>query len=105
MARFIARRGKPHELFLDQGTNFKGGEREITEAFNNLQPTLKSQLAKQQSEFHFNPPGAPHVGGIWEREIRLLKAALNQTLGTQHVSEGLLTTVLVEIEGILNSKP
>ncbi|XP_056324239.1 uncharacterized protein LOC130237344 [Danio aesculapii] len=105
LRRFIARRGKPHELFSDQGTNFKGGEREITEAFNNLQPTLKSQLAKQQIEFHFNPPGAPHFGGIWEREIRTLKAALNQTLGAQHVSEEVLTTVLVEIEGILNSKP
>lgn len=105
LRRFIARRGKPHELLSDQGTNFKGGERELAEAFAALQPTLQGQLAEQQIKFHFNPPGAPHFGGTWEREIRSLKAALRVTLGAQTVTEEVLRTVLIEIEGILNSKP
>ena len=105
LRRFVARRGKPHELLCDHGTNFKGGNTELMEAFDALQPSLKDQLATQKIEFHFNPPSAPHFGGSWEREIRSIKAALYTTLGAQIVSEEVLRTVLIEIEGMLNSKP
>lgn len=105
LRRFIARRGKPYELLCDQGTNFRGGERELRQAFTTLHPELQAELASQQIRFVFNPPAAPHFGGCWEREIRSLKAALRVTIGAQTVSEEVLRTVLVEIEGILNSKP
>ncbi|XP_067274307.1 uncharacterized protein [Pseudorasbora parva] len=105
LRRFIARRGKPSEILSDQGTNFKGGEKELREAFAALQPELQAQLASQQIEFTLNPPSAPHFGGCWEREIRSLKTALQVTLGAQTVTEEVLRTVLIEIEGILNAKP
>lgn len=70
-----------------------------------LVPELQEQLASQQIIFRFNPPHAPHFGGCWEREIRSLKQALQVTLGTQPIPEETLQTVLIEIEGILNSKP
>lgn len=105
LRQFIARRGKPSEIISDQGTNFKGVERELREAFSNLAPDLQAELAKQHIHFQFNPPKAPHFGGVWEREIRTLKNALHVTLGAQSVTEEVLRTVLVEIEGILNSKP
>ncbi|XP_052445918.1 uncharacterized protein LOC127987587 [Carassius gibelio] len=105
LRRFIARRGKPNELLSDQGTNFKGGERELNESFAALHEELQVHLASQQIKFVFNPPGAPHFGGCWEREIRSIKVALKVTLGAQTVTEEVLRTVLTEIEGILNSKP
>lgn len=105
LRRFVARRGKPFELLSDRGTNFRGGERELKEAFTALQPEVQAQLASQQIQFAFNPPSAPHFGGCWEREIRSLKQALRATLGAQSVTEEVLRTVLIEIEGILNSKP
>lgn len=105
LRRFIARRGKPAELYSDQGTNFRGGEKELKEAFSNLSPEVQQNLATQQISFHFNPPAAPHFGGVWEREIRSVKAALYTTIGSQTVSEEVLRTVLIEIESILNSKP
>lgn len=105
LRRFIARRGKPYELLSDQGTNFKGGERELNDSFATLQDELQSHLASQQIKFVFNPPGAPHFGGCWEREIRSIKTALRVTIGAQTVTEEVLRTVLVEVEGILNSKP
>ncbi|KAL0169529.1 hypothetical protein M9458_034125 [Cirrhinus mrigala] len=105
LRRFIARRGKPFEILSDQGTNFKGGERELRDAYTALQPELQAQLASQQIKFVFNPPNAPHFGGCWEREIRSLKTALQVTLGAQTVTEEVLRTVLIEIEGILNAKP
>ncbi|XP_042610577.1 uncharacterized protein LOC109111550 [Cyprinus carpio] len=105
LRRFIARRGKPYELLCDQGTNFKGGERELNDAFATLQNELQSHLANQQIKFTYNPPSAPHFGGCWEREIRSIKAALRVTIGAQTVTEEVLRTVLIEVEGILNSKP
>ncbi|XP_035990994.1 uncharacterized protein LOC110367597 [Fundulus heteroclitus] len=99
------RRGKPKEILCDQGTNFRGGERELQVAFQALHPNIREQLARQQIEFIFNPPGSPHFGGCWEREIRSLKTALQVVIGAQIVSEEVLHTVLIEIEGMLNSKP
>ena len=57
--RFIARRGKPHELLSDQGTNFRGGSSELHEAFKALTPKSQAQLADQQITFKFNPPKCP----------------------------------------------
>ncbi len=105
LRRSISRRSKPAELLSDQGTNFRGGDRELQEAFQVLHPSLQAQLAEYQIKFCFNPPGAPHFGGSWEREIKSIKAALTATLGSQVVSGEVLTTVLIEIEGILNSIP
>lgn len=105
LRRFIARRGKPYEVLSDHGTNFKGGNTELQNAFNTLHPTLKEHLASQQINFRLNPPNAPHFGGSWEREVRSIKTALRTSLGSQSVPEEVLITVLVEVEGILNSKP
>lgn len=51
------------------------------------------------------PLYAPHFGGTWKRGIQTIKAALRGTLGSQVIMEEVLTTVLVEVEEILNSKP
>ena len=105
LRRFIARRGKPFEILCDQGTNFRGGDRELKESFAQLEPSLRDQLAGQSISFRYNPPHAPHFGGAWEREIKSVKASLQVVLRDQIVPEDVLTTVLVEVEGILNAKP
>ncbi|KAL3973453.1 solute carrier family 15, member 5 [Sarotherodon galilaeus] len=105
LRRFVARKGTPAELFSDQGTNFRGGERELCETFLKMAPELQQLLAPQKISFRFNPPGAPHFGGAWERKIRAVKYALYATVGAQSVPEEVLRTVLIEVEGILNSKP
>lgn len=70
LRRFISHRGKPAELLSDQGTNFRGGDRELQEAFKAMHPSLQAQLAEHQIKFCFNPPSAPHFGGSWAREIQ-----------------------------------
>lgn len=49
--------------------------------------------------------GKPAYRGIWEREIKSIKAALYATIQMQTITEEVLWTVLIEVEGILNSKP
>ncbi|KAL1277556.1 hypothetical protein QQF64_024229 [Cirrhinus molitorella] len=101
----IGRRNEKRWGIVFKCTNFKGGERELKDAFAALQDELKSHLTHQQIKFTYNPPSVPHFGGCWEREIRSIKAALRVTIGAQTVTEEVLRTVLIEVEGILNSKP
>lgn len=105
LRRFIARRGRPKEILSDCGTNFRGAERELREAFAAMEPQLQEQLGDYQIDFKFNPPNAPHFGGAWEREVRSIKSGLQVAVGSQSVPEDVLYTTLVEVEGILNSKP
>ena len=48
----------------------------------------------------FQPPRASHASGVWERLIRSTRTALKSL-----VDEEVLTTVLTEVESILNSRP
>ncbi len=105
LRRFIARRGTPSEILSDQGTNFRGAQTKLREAFKEMEPRLQEQLASYQITFKMNPPAAPHFGGAWESEIRSVKSGLGVVIGSQSVSEGILQTVLIEVEGNLNSKP
>nr|XP_055049757.1 uncharacterized protein LOC129435890 [Misgurnus anguillicaudatus] len=105
LRRFIARRGKPFEILCDNGTNFVGGDRELRDTFNQMSQELQEQLAEQQIQFRYNPPSAPHFGGTWEREVKSVKSALRVVLREQSVPESVLQTLLVEVEGMLNSKP
>jgi len=68
LRRFIAHGGCPYELLSDCGTNFKGGDRELRDAFTAMDSNLREQLSHHQIRFQFNPPNAPHFGGMWERE-------------------------------------
>jgi len=78
---------------------------ELQVAFESMAPKLQQQLANQTINFHFNPPYSPHFGGAWEREIRSVKSALQGILKDQVVAEEVLLTALIEVEGLLNSKP
>lgn len=105
LRRFIVRRGKPYEILSDRGTNFRGGEAELRSSFPALKAPIKEQLAEQKIEFQFNLPGSPHFGGTWEREIKSVKTALQVVLGGHTVTEAVLQTVLIEVEGIINHSP
>uniref|UniRef100_A0AAF5PKS8 DUF5641 domain-containing protein n=1 Tax=Wuchereria bancrofti TaxID=6293 RepID=A0AAF5PKS8_WUCBA len=50
-------------------------------------------------------PRAPWGGGVYERLIGLTKRALRRAIGRKLLKEGELITLIVEIEGILNTRP
>lgn len=104
LRRFIATRGRPAELWSDRGTNFKGGEKELREAFAILCQSYRNCLPANRSILLL-PHAGPHFGGVWERKVRSAKSALYTCVGAQPVPEDVLLTVLLEAEAILNSKP
>ena len=50
--------------------------------------------------FHFIRSRAPHFGGLWKAAVKVTKSLLLKTLGQEK-----LTTMLVEVEAVLNSRP
>ena len=66
--RFFSRRGTPAIIWSDNYTNFVGPEKElrkIIEKWNFI--NIAVEIAHKGVKWRFNPPSAPHQGGIWER--------------------------------------
>jgi len=103
--RFVARRGLPSDIFSDCGTNFIGADKQLQILVNS--PDGQRTLLKSRSEcqWHFNPPSAPHFGGLWEAAVRSTKRLLLRTMGTHIFSYEEFTTLLTRVEAILNSRP
>lgn len=104
--RFVSRRGKPKEIHSDNGTNFTGAERELREALERLdQAKIYNSLRSNDVQWSFNPPEASHQGGVWERMIRSIRKILGALLKEQLVNDETLSTLLCEVERILNDRP
>ena len=104
--RFIARRVQPQSIISDNGTNFVGAARELREPFQELKKDeIASRLAEESIKWTFNPPAAPHFGGVWERLVKSCKDALYNVLGKQSLNEDRLRTVLCVVEQLMNNQP
>ena len=108
LRRFIARRSKPKIIFCDNGTTFKGAQSELRRLFDKtsvLSVEISKVLAKEEIEWTFIPPKAPHFGGLWESNIKSMKRHLIRTIGEQKLTFEELSTVTCQVERILNSRP
>ena len=102
----MARRGKPRNIYSDNGTNFVGAGRELKECLDGMdQAKISDTLSQDRIQWFFNPPSAPHFGGVWERLVKSAKKALKITLDGQLVNDETLLTLKAEIESLLNSRP
>ena len=104
--RFIARRGKLVKMISDNGKNFVGAEKELAEytaAWNKRQ--IEEHLIQQGIRWKFNPPAAPHFGGVRERLLSSRKKAIYAVLGNRSVKEDVLSTTMCVVEQTLNARP
>jgi len=106
MQRMVSRRGRPAHIWSDNGTIFVGAEREIQEALERLnEAKITDELSQHDMQWHFNPPAAPHFGGVWERLVKSAKRALKAFAGNQRVTVETLLTFMAEAETLMNSRP
>jgi len=103
--RFVARRGLPSEIFSDCGTNFIGADKQLQLLINSPDGQCAISQARASCQWHFNPPSAPHFGGLWEAAVRSTKRLLIRTMGTHVLTYEEFTTLLTRVEAVLNSRP
>ena len=93
-------------IWSGNGTNFIGAEKELRECmekWNTL--NLAAELARKGIKWRFNPPSAPHQGGILERLVRCFERVLYTILGTRPLTDEVLNTTFCLVEYALNSRP
>lgn len=110
MVRFTSRRGLPATVYMDNGSNFVGGEAELRRTLATLQEidsmqTVTKWAAERQIDWRFSPAKAPHFGGLWEAAVKAAKIILKKVLADHRLTYEELTTVIANVEGTLNSRP
>ncbi|XP_058836375.1 uncharacterized protein LOC131692959 [Topomyia yanbarensis] len=103
--RFVSRRGAPVEIHSDNGTNFQGASRLLQDQISKLNEELAATFTNLATRWMFIPPGAPHMGGPWERMVRSVKTAMLAANSVRTLDDEALLTLAVEAEGIVNSRP
>lgn len=106
--RFTGRRGICATLQSDCGTNFVGADAELRRLFESSSRELHeiaTVLSKDNTKWKFNPPSAPHFGGKWEAAVKSTKYHLKRVLNDAILTYEELTTITIQIEAILNSRP
>jgi hypothetical protein len=108
--RFISRRGPVSILYTDGGTNFIGAKRKLNEIYPLIQSTdynnyLSHCLTQHKIQFQHSPPYGPHFNGLSETNVKSVKTHLYKVIGSQILTYEEFNTILVQIEGLLNSRP
>lgn len=105
--RFVARRGKCSELLSDNATNFIGARRELGDIIKSRahNEEVSRILSNDNITWRTIPPRSPHFGGIWEAGVKSVKHHLRRIVGNQLMTFEEFSTMLAEIEAVLNSRP
>ena len=104
--RFVARRGKPRVVYSDNGTNFVAADKELKNEIQAINGNrIDQDMLLEAIEWHFNPPHAPHMGGVWERIIQSVKSTLRVLITDRLLTDEELLSFLAEVEKVLNDRP
>lgn len=108
LKRFVARRGKPSNIYSDNATNFVGAKNEIKQLYKliqNNQQDIINHLSPDRISWHNIPPRSPNFGGIWESSIKSAKAHLIRIAGNASLTYEDFNTIITQIEACMNSRP
>ncbi|GFW49834.1 integrase catalytic domain-containing protein [Trichonephila clavipes] len=62
-------------------------------------------FVSENIDWKFIPPKSPHFGGLWEAGVKSVKHHLKRAIGNLHFTFEEFETFLIQVEGILNSRP
>ena len=111
LRRFLCRRGHVRSIRSDNGTNFVGAQNELQRQYEWLDKSKLKDLALEHDvdiiEWKRNPPKGSHMGGIWERAIRSVRAIFSGILleYSRVLTDEMLSTFMCEAESIVNCRP
>ncbi|XP_053691297.1 uncharacterized protein LOC128739822 [Sabethes cyaneus] len=104
ITRFRNKFGAPSHIYSDNATCFQGANNEMIRMASINQQCAES-MASPSTAWHFNPPGTPHMGGIWERMVRSVKTAMRALDDGRKLTDEILATILAEAAEIINMRP
>jgi hypothetical protein len=106
--RFTSRRGMCANLYSDNGRNYIGTAKRLTEFqkfLRNNQTDMVKALNEKEINWHFIPAYTPNFGGLWESTVKSMKYHLKRSLGETILTYEEMSTLLCQVEAILNSRP
>ena len=107
--RFVSRRGILDEIFSDNSITFIGtkGELEFQQALATQE--FKDSISTFSKENNITwltiPPRTPNFAGLWEAAVKSLKRHMYRSIECTELFFEDFTTLLTQIEAILNSRP
>jgi len=107
LRRFCARRGTPSQIHSDNRTNFVGDNNEfqyIHQLIQNSKNTISQYAANNNIQWKFFPPRTFHMGGLWKAAVKNMKRLMRKVIQSHLFRVDELSSILVEIEAILNSR-
>ena len=101
--RFTARRGIPSNVVSHNAKTFKSASKIIHRVFD--RPEVTRHFNDLRVQWTFNLERAPWWGGIFERMVKSVKRCLKKSVGRASLTYDELSTLVTEIEAVLNSRP
>ncbi|XP_058444291.1 uncharacterized protein LOC131425967 [Malaya genurostris] len=103
--RFACKRGAPEQIFSDNATCFRGADAVMEKTKKKIHSECAEKGSSAVTAWHFNPPGTPHMGGVWERMVRSVEEAMRALDDGRKLTDEILATTLAEAEDIINTRP
>lgn len=101
--RFTARRSCPNFILSDNAAIFSNASRYLNSII--AEQSVTDYFVTNNIQWRFIPARAPHFGGVWERLIGMTKLVLKKVLGRALVTYVELSTLLCEVESVINDRP
>lgn len=104
LKRFISRRGKPSNIFSDDGTNFIGARcqlQEICDFLCSKNEVISNSSINERIKWHVIPAWSPTFGSLWKVGIKSCKFHLKRVIEDSVITSEDFYTVLCKVESII----
>ncbi|GBM43421.1 hypothetical protein AVEN_18595-1 [Araneus ventricosus] len=108
LKRFTSRRGRCSKIYTDNATNFVESNSKLKKFYkliNFPDENLANYFTSEGIDWNFIPPKSPHFEGPWEAGVKSVKHHLKRIIGNLHFTYEEFETIMIQTEGILNSRP
>jgi hypothetical protein len=104
--RFVSLRGWPSLIYSDPGSQLVGAEKELTEAWTNMDKTaIQKASTGQGTEWRFGPADSPWYQGAAESLIKGIKKCMRFSIGKKRLSASEFSTACYDVSNIINERP